>query len=98
MENCPAEALVYGNRRELITEARKRINENPEQYIDQIYGEHEAGGTGFLYLSPVPFNELGFNTSLAECIVPVIIKRISLQCTLRFCFMACHVTGTQGSN
>jgi Fe-S-cluster-containing dehydrogenase component len=59
VENCPAEALIFGTRRELITVARKRINENPEQYYDHIYGEHEAGGTGFIYLSAVPFEELG---------------------------------------
>jgi len=59
VENCPAEALMYGPRRDLIREARKRIIENPGQYIDHIYGEHEAGGTGFLYLSAVPFEELG---------------------------------------
>jgi formate dehydrogenase iron-sulfur subunit len=64
VENCPAEALVFGNRRELIKEARKRINENPDQYTDHIYGEHEAGGTGFLYLAGVPFDELGLNTSI----------------------------------
>jgi len=56
--------MVFGPRRELIKEARKRITENPDQYIDHIYGEHEAGGTGFLYLSAVPFDELGLNTSL----------------------------------
>jgi formate dehydrogenase iron-sulfur subunit len=64
VENCPAEALVFGTRRELIKEARKRIAANPEQYEDHIYGEREAGGTGFLYLSAVPFKELGLNTSI----------------------------------
>lgn len=64
VENCPAEALVFGTRRELIKEARKRIADNPGQYIDSIYGENEAGGTGFLYLAGIPFNELGFNTSI----------------------------------
>jgi Fe-S-cluster-containing dehydrogenase component len=59
VENCPAEALMFGTRRELIKEARKRIVENPEQYYDHIYGENEAGGTGYLYLSAVPFEELG---------------------------------------
>jgi formate dehydrogenase iron-sulfur subunit len=59
VENCPAEALMFGQRRDLIKEARNRINANPEQYIDQIYGEHEAGGTGFLYISGVPFDKLG---------------------------------------
>jgi Fe-S-cluster-containing dehydrogenase component len=64
VENCPAEAMVFGLRRDLIKEARKRIYENPDQYVDHIYGEHEAGGTGFLYLSAVPFDELGLNPSI----------------------------------
>jgi formate dehydrogenase iron-sulfur subunit len=64
VENCPAEALIFGTRRELIKEARKRIYSNPEQYEDYIYGEHEAGGTGFLYLSAVPFKEVGFSRSI----------------------------------
>jgi Fe-S-cluster-containing dehydrogenase component len=74
VENCPAEAMVFGKRRDLIKEARKRINDNPEQYEDHIYGEHEAGGTGFLYLSAVPFNELGFNTSLQKESYPALSK------------------------
>lgn len=74
VENCPAGALVFGKRRELIREARKRINDNPGQYEDHIYGEHEAGGTGFLYLAAVPFNELGFNTNLQTESYPALSK------------------------
>jgi Fe-S-cluster-containing dehydrogenase component len=74
VENCPAEALLFGTRRELIAEARKRIVENPDVYVDHIYGEHEAGGTGFLYLSPVPFNELGFNTNIQKSSYPELSK------------------------
>jgi formate dehydrogenase iron-sulfur subunit len=74
VENCPAEALVFGKRRELIKEARKRINDNPGQYVDQIYGELEAGGTGCLYLSAVPFDELGFNTALQTESYPSLSK------------------------
>ena len=55
VENCPGEALMFGTRRELITEARRRIAETPDMYYNHIYGETEAGGTSFLYLSPVPF-------------------------------------------
>ena len=62
--NCPNEALQYGTRRELLKEAHKRISENPGRYVDHIYGEREAGGTGWLYLSPVPFEELGLKTTL----------------------------------
>ena len=64
VENCPAEALVFGKRRDLIKEARNRIALNPDQYSDHIYGENEAGGTGFLYIAGVPFDELGFNKSI----------------------------------
>lgn len=72
--NCPNEALLYGKRRDLITEARKRIYGNPETYYDKIYGEHEAGGTGWLYLSPVPFEELGLNTRLQQSSYPALTK------------------------
>jgi Fe-S-cluster-containing dehydrogenase component len=74
VENCPAEALIFGKRRDLIKEARKRISSNPEQYFDNIYGEHEAGGTGFLYLSAVPFGELGLNTNLQSTSYPELSK------------------------
>ena len=74
VQNCPAEALVFGTRRNLIKEARKRIVENPDKYVDYIYGEHEAGGTGCLYLSAVPFEELGFNTSLQSKSYPELSK------------------------
>ena len=58
----------------MIAEARRRIYEDPDLYHDHIYGEHEAGGTGFLYLSPVPFEELGFNTSLQNKPYPELTK------------------------
>jgi formate dehydrogenase iron-sulfur subunit len=74
VENCPAEALTFGTRRELIAEARRRINNNPDQYYDGIYGEHEAGGTGFLYLSPVPFEEIGLKTNLQKKPYPELTK------------------------
>jgi len=74
VENCPAEALIYGTRRDLLKEARKRIVENPDQYVDHIYGEQEAGGTGFLYLSAVPFEELGMKTSIQKESYPALSK------------------------
>jgi formate dehydrogenase iron-sulfur subunit len=73
-ENCPAEAITYGTRRAMLTEARKRIVENPGVYVDEIYGEQVAGGTAFLYLSPVPFNELGLNTRLQNDSYPELSK------------------------
>jgi Fe-S-cluster-containing dehydrogenase component len=70
VENCPAEALTFGRRGELLEVARQRIYQNPGQYVSHIYGEHEAGGTSFLYISPVPFGELGFRTDLGTTSFP----------------------------
>ncbi len=74
VSDCPAEALQFGTRRDMISEARHRIHENPGQYYDGIYGEHEAGGTGVLYLSPVPFEELGLNTNIEKRPYPELTK------------------------
>ena len=48
---CPVEALTYGTREELITEARRMIKNNPDKYYNHIFGEHEVGGTSWLYLA-----------------------------------------------
>jgi NAD-dependent dihydropyrimidine dehydrogenase PreA subunit len=58
VENCPEGALTFGKRADLIRIGRKRIAENPEQYVDHIYGEREVGGTSWLYLAGVPFEEM----------------------------------------
>jgi ferredoxin len=58
-EVCPREAIVYGERDALIEEGRRRIAEQPGRYVPKIYGEHEGGGTQVLYLSHVPFEDLG---------------------------------------
>jgi Fe-S-cluster-containing dehydrogenase component len=70
VEECPSDAMVFGKRSELLEIARERIHQNPGEYVSHIYGEHEAGGTGWLYISPVPFEELGFRTDLGETAYP----------------------------
>jgi len=65
-EACPTGATIFGDRDQLLEEARKRIKENPELYVNHIYGEKEAGGTSVLMLSNVPFETLGFRTDLLE--------------------------------
>jgi formate dehydrogenase iron-sulfur subunit len=74
VENCPMEALVFGKRKDLIEEANSRIYNNPTKYVHHIYGEHEAGGTGYLYLSAVPFEQLGFPTNLGTTPFPEFTK------------------------
>jgi len=57
---CPADALRFGEREEMLALAKKRIADRPDKYVDHIYGEKEAGGTSVLYLSAVPFASIGF--------------------------------------
>jgi formate dehydrogenase iron-sulfur subunit len=52
-EICPVEAITYGPRSELIKIAREKIKLCPDRYFNHIYGEHEVGGTSWLYLSSV---------------------------------------------
>ena len=74
VENCPEQALLYGTRKDLIEEARRRIYQKPGEYISHIYGEHEVGGTGYLYLSKVPFEQIGFRTDLGTTPYPEFTK------------------------
>lgn len=58
---CPQEALTFGKRNDLIKIGHQRIQTHPGRYVDRIYGEKELGGTSWMYLSPVPFDEVGFD-------------------------------------
>ncbi len=57
---CPTGAIEIGQRDDLVREARARIERQPGRYVNRVYGEREVGGTSMLYLSEVPFNEIGF--------------------------------------
>lgn len=70
VESCPTGALKFGKRKDLLFEARSRISSRPERYMNHVYGEKEAGGTAWLYLSDVPFAELGFKSSLETAPMP----------------------------
>jgi Fe-S-cluster-containing dehydrogenase component len=59
-EVCPRNAVIFGPRSKLLEEAHRRIAANPGGYQTKVYGETEAGGTQALYLSAVPFEQLGF--------------------------------------
>jgi len=57
---CPSGALTFGKRKDMLELARTRIYQSPDRYIHYVYGEHEAGGTGWLYISSVEFAGLSF--------------------------------------
>lgn len=68
--SCPTDALMFGQKRDLMEVARHRVYSHPDKYVRHIYGEHEAGGTGWLYLSAVPFEKLGFRTDVGTTPYP----------------------------
>ncbi len=73
-EACPVEAITFGKRSDLIKMAKLRIWGKPDVYIDHVFGEEEAGGTGWLYISGVPFSELGFPENIGTTSYPKLTK------------------------
>ncbi len=70
---CPTGASIFGERDKLIEEAQKRIKDNPDRYVDHIYGLHEVGGTSILYISNVEFEQFKapFNIALPDKPLPM---------------------------
>ncbi len=75
-EACPTGATLAGDREELLKEARQRLAAEPSNYVQHIYGEHEAGGTSVLYLSSVPFAQLGLPANLPGEPLPLLTFRV----------------------
>jgi formate dehydrogenase beta subunit len=57
---CPTEAITFGKRSDLLKLAHNKVESDPGRYRQKIYGEHEVGGTSWLYISRDPFEKLGF--------------------------------------
>jgi formate dehydrogenase iron-sulfur subunit len=70
VQACPKEAMTFGKRKDILRIARERIQKYPERYIDHIYGETEMGGTSWLYLSGVPFSQIGMREDLGVTPAP----------------------------
>jgi Fe-S-cluster-containing dehydrogenase component len=71
---CPANATRFGTRAEMIEEGNRRIWAEPDKYVHRIWGEHEVGGTSWLYLASVPFEEIGLRTDVGTEPVPALTK------------------------
>jgi len=70
VEACPEDALLFGERDDLLVEAHKRIADSPESYLDHVYGEKEVGGTSVLYLSDISLGFLGWAENLGDGDLP----------------------------
>ncbi|MDR0390849.1 MAG: 4Fe-4S dicluster domain-containing protein [Planctomycetaceae bacterium] len=66
---CPESVMKFGERDKLLSEAKEIIN-NDSKFVQHIYGEEEAGGTSWIYISDVPFEKIGFNTNVTKKPLP----------------------------
>ena len=66
VEICPTGALSFGKRDALLEVAKKRIMDKSDQYINHIYGQHEMGGTSWLYIADTSFAQIGLNEHLGD--------------------------------
>jgi len=69
---CPTGATIFGEREELLAEARRRLAARPETYVQRIFGEKEVGGTAVLYISDVDLDFLALRPELGERPLPAI--------------------------
>jgi formate dehydrogenase iron-sulfur subunit len=70
IKTCPTQVMYFGDRNMVIREAQNRLATNPSKYIQHIYGLKEVGGTSWLYISDVPFQQMGFKTELPSESLP----------------------------
>jgi formate dehydrogenase iron-sulfur subunit len=73
---CPTGATIFGEREELLEEARRRIHAHPELYMNHIWGEYEVGGTSVLYISDVELDEAGWPRELGNDARPVLARHV----------------------
>ena len=76
VEACPTGALRFGKRDALLAQGHAQIESDPDRYVDHIFGEFEAGGTSMLYLSDIPFADLGFPANLPDTAPPEETEKI----------------------
>jgi len=75
-EACPTGATKFGDRDQLIAEAKDRLAKGQGQYVDHIYGLEEVGGTSVLLLSSVPFETFGYKADISTEALPLLTYRV----------------------
>lgn len=66
---CPTNVMTFGDKDAMLALAKTTI-QNDAKYVPHIYGETEAGGTAWMYISDIPFEQLGFNTDITTRPIP----------------------------
>ena len=69
VEVCPHKACIFGEREELLKEARRRIDSDGG-YQDHIWGEFELGGTAVLYITDIPLTAIPWPANVGSLSIP----------------------------
>ena len=77
-DTCPTDAIQFGKREEMLALAHERIDKEPNRYINHVFGEFENVGTSTFYISPIPFEQLGFPTTKQEG-SPAVLNRMTTE-------------------
>jgi formate dehydrogenase iron-sulfur subunit len=62
-EICPTGATKFGERDDLIAEAKDRLRQNSSNYVNRIYGLNEVGGTSVFILAAANVEDYGYPAS-----------------------------------
>ena len=73
---CPTGATMFGDRDQLVREARARLAGFPKRYLPRIYGLDQVGGTSVLMLSSVPLAEAGLRQIDRREPIPMLTWRV----------------------
>lgn len=66
VQACPNEAMLFGERDELLRRAHERIAGDPGRYLDRVWGESEFGGTSVIFVSDVDLASVGWPAQQTE--------------------------------
>jgi formate dehydrogenase iron-sulfur subunit len=67
---CPTNVMFFGELDDVKKEADKRLRDHPGNYVNHVFGMEEGGGTAWMYLSAIPFEQIGFNTKIPKVKLP----------------------------
>ena len=93
VEACPTKATIFGERDELITEAKKRIAENSGKYRPTVWGESEVGGSCVLYISDIDLAFLSYGRPLGDKPLPETTAPVMKAVPLAFVGMGALAAG-----
>jgi formate dehydrogenase iron-sulfur subunit len=89
VEACPTGATIFGERDQLLAEARRRLSQEPGKYLPTIFGEKEVGGTSVCYISDVDPRLTVMDQQVTDTApMPQRTTKILHQMPLVFCGMA----------